>query len=76
MRAKRAVTITMSGQNQARVKNRAPAPIQISAEQILREAAERQEQHVLDPVVKIHDAEEYQSHLRERRKHFEVRDSW
>ena len=61
----------MSSQNQARVKNRAPAPIQISAEQILREAAERQEQHVLDPIVKIHDAEEYQSHLRDRRKHFE-----
>lgn len=61
----------MSAQNQARVKNRAPAPIQISAEQILREAAERQEQHVLDPVVKIHDAEEYQSHLRDRRTHFE-----
>lgn len=61
---------TMSS-NQGRVKNRAPAPIQISAEQILREAAERQEQHVLDPVVKIHDAEEYQSHLRDRRKHFE-----
>jgi crooked neck len=38
---------------------------------ILREAAERQEQHILDPVVKIHDAEEYQSHLRDRRKHFE-----
>ncbi|KAL7437176.1 hypothetical protein ACHAXM_005476 [Skeletonema potamos] len=57
--------------NQARVKNRAPAPIQISAEQIIREAAERQEQHIIDPVVKIHDAEEYQSHLRDRRKHFE-----
>jgi crooked neck len=53
------------------VKNRAPAPIQISAEQILREAADRQEQHVLEPVTKIHDAEEYQSHLRDRRKHFE-----
>jgi len=61
----------MSSQNQGRVKNRAPAPIQISAEQILREAADRQEQHVLDPIVKIHDAEEYQSHLRDRRKHFE-----
>ena len=62
----------MSAQsNQARVKNRAPAPIQISAEQILREASERQEQHILDPIVKIHDAEEYQSHLRDRRKQFE-----
>lgn len=61
----------MSSQNQARVKNRAPAPIQISAEQILREASERQEQHILDPIVKIHDAEEYQSHLRDKRKQFE-----
>eukprot|EP00521_Asterionellopsis_glacialis_P016345 CAMPEP_0195302124 /NCGR_PEP_ID=MMETSP0707-20130614/30522_1 /TAXON_ID=33640 /ORGANISM="Asterionellopsis glacialis, Strain CCMP134" /LENGTH=34 /DNA_ID= /DNA_START= /DNA_END= /DNA_ORIENTATION= len=31
---------------QGQVKNRAPAPIQISAEQILREAADRQEKHV------------------------------
>ena len=53
------------------MKNRAPAPIQISAEQILREAADRQELHQIDPVVQIHDAEEYQSYLRDRRKHFE-----
>jgi len=53
------------------VKNRAPAPIQISAEQIIRESADRQEKHRLDPIVKVHDAEEYQSHLRDRRKHFE-----
>jgi crooked neck len=53
------------------VKNRAPAPIQISAEQILREAADRQESITVDPVVQIHDAEEYQSYLRDRRKHFE-----
>mmetsp|Transcript_24254 Transcript_24254/g.35941 ORF Transcript_24254/g.35941 Transcript_24254/m.35941 type:complete len:693 (+) Transcript_24254:123-2201(+) len=53
------------------VKNRAPAPIQISAEQIIREASDRQEKHRLDPIVKVHDAEEYQSHLRDRRKHFE-----
>jgi len=56
---------------QGQVKNRAPAPIQISAEQIIREAADRQEPHVLDPVSKIHDAEEYQSYLASRRKHFE-----
>lgn len=59
------------GGNANVVKNRAPAPIQISAEQILREAADRQEPHQLDPVVQIHDAEEYQSFLRDRRKHFE-----
>ena len=56
---------------EGQVKNRAPAPIQISAEQIIREAADRQEPHILDPVSKIHDAEEYQSYLSSRRKHFE-----
>jgi crooked neck len=61
----------MSSQRGMQVKNRAPAPIQISAEQIIREASDRQEKHVMDPVVKVHDAEEYQSHLRDRRKHFE-----
>ncbi len=61
----------MSSRGAGVVKNRAPAPIQISAEQILREAADRQEPHQLDPVVQIHDAEEYQSYLRDRRKHFE-----
>lgn len=59
--------MSMHGQ----VKNRAPAPIQISAEQIIREAADRQEPHVLDPITKIHDAEEYQSYLSSRRKNFE-----
>eukprot|EP00957_Ditylum_brightwellii_P185299 14110062-Ditylum_brightwellii.AAC.1 len=62
----------MSNSRSGQVKNRAPAPIQISAEQILREAAERQEQHVLEPIVKIHDAEEYQSHLRDRRQNYET----
>lgn len=62
----------MSRQQLGMVKNRAPAPIQISAEQIVREAADRQEVAVgREPVVKIHDAEEYQSHLRDRRKHYE-----
>jgi crooked neck len=57
--------------NSGQVKNRAPAPIQISAEQILREAADRQETIKVDPIIQIHDAEEYQSYLRDRRKHFE-----
>ena len=61
----------MSGTAATRIKNRAPAAIQISSEQILREAADRQEAHVPEPIVKIHDAEEYQAHLRDRRKHFE-----
>ena len=63
-------TFNMS-RHTGQVKNRAPAPIQISAEQILREAADRQETHILDPITKIHDSEEYQSHLADRRKHFE-----
>mmetsp|Transcript_13531 Transcript_13531/g.34014 ORF Transcript_13531/g.34014 Transcript_13531/m.34014 type:complete len:734 (+) Transcript_13531:140-2341(+) len=61
----------MSNRNVGQVKNRAPAPIQISAEQLLRESADRQEVLKVDPVVQIHDAEEYQSYLRDRRKHFE-----
>ena len=61
----------MSNRNLGQVKNRAPAPIQISAEQLLRESADRQEVLKVDPVVQIHDAEEYQSYLRDRRKHFE-----
>ena len=61
----------MSKRGTAVVKNRAAAAVQISAEQILREAADRQEAHPVEPVVKIHDAEEYQAHLRDRRKQFE-----
>uniref|UniRef100_A0A7S3V5X6 Suppressor of forked domain-containing protein n=1 Tax=Chaetoceros debilis TaxID=122233 RepID=A0A7S3V5X6_9STRA len=61
----------MSRANEGQVKNRSAAPIQISAEQIIREAADRQEPHILDPVTKVHDAEEYQSYLSSRRKHFE-----
>lgn len=61
----------MSTKNQNLVKNRAPAPIQISAEQLLREAVDRQPDSTLDPIVRIHDQEEYQSHLRDRRKLYE-----
>ena len=61
----------MSNRNVGQVKNRAPAPIQISAEQLLRESADRQEVLKIDPVVQIHDAEEYQSYLRDRREHYE-----
>jgi crooked neck len=54
------------------VKNRAPAPIQISAEQIVREAADRStETRLLEPIVKVHDADEYRQHLADRRKQFE-----
>lgn len=66
-----APTQTMSGKTNL-VKNRAPAPIQITAEQLLREAVDRTHPSVpLEPVVRIHDREEYQSHLRDRRKLYE-----
>jgi len=66
----------MSGRNANHVKNRAPAAIQISAEQILREASERRDMTRPDigvaPITnKINDAEEYQSQMRSRRKTFE-----
>ncbi|GKY95111.1 hypothetical protein MPSEU_000475000 [Mayamaea pseudoterrestris] len=63
------IHITMSRSNQ--VKNRAAASIQITSEQIVREASDRQQDVVVEPVVKIHDREEYQAHLSERRKHYE-----
>mmetsp|Transcript_18676 Transcript_18676/g.38182 ORF Transcript_18676/g.38182 Transcript_18676/m.38182 type:complete len:688 (-) Transcript_18676:34-2097(-) len=60
--------------NSGKVKNRAPAQMQITAEQLLREAAERQDLTANNMAVvtnKVNDAEEYQSQLRLRRKGFE-----
>ncbi len=42
----------------ARVKNKQPAPVQITAEQILREARERQEADPKAPKSKITDPDE------------------
>ncbi|GAC93530.1 hypothetical protein PHSY_001095 [Pseudozyma hubeiensis SY62] len=56
-----------------RIKNRAPAPIQISAEQLLREAQERQEAPAAAPVSKIEDYEELQEYRGRRRADFEDR---
>ena len=56
------------------VKNRAPASIQITAEQLIREASERQDLTTNTAGVvlnKVNDADEYQSQLRMRRKTFE-----
>ncbi|GMH84236.1 hypothetical protein TrST_g691 [Triparma strigata] len=60
--------------NSGKVKNRAPAQMQITAEQLLREASERQDLTANNMAVvtnKVNDAEEYQSQLRMRRKTFE-----
>lgn len=54
-----------------RVKNKSPAPIQITAEQILREARERQEADIRPPKQKITDHAELADYRLRRRKEFE-----
>ncbi|CAK9235774.1 unnamed protein product [Sphagnum jensenii] len=54
-----------------RVKNKTPAPVQITAEQILREARERQEAEIRPPKQKITDAEELAEYRLRKRKEFE-----
>ncbi|PSS04236.1 Crooked neck-like protein [Actinidia chinensis var. chinensis] len=54
-----------------RVKNKTPAPIQITAEQILREARERQEAEIRPPKQKITDVTELNDYRLRKRKEFE-----
>ncbi|KAK0533248.1 NineTeen Complex (NTC) component [Tilletia horrida] len=54
-----------------RVKNRAPAPIQITAEQLLREAQERQEAPFVATKSRVEDHEELQEYQARKRKEFE-----
>jgi crooked neck len=54
-----------------RVKNKAPAPQQISAEQLLREAVDRQEVGVQAPTQKFADLEELHEYQGRKRKEFE-----
>ena len=63
----------MSGVRQVigKVKNRAPAPIQITAEQILTEAKARQDDQFKEPKQHISDAEELAMHKLSKRKEFE-----
>ncbi|KAL1199720.1 hypothetical protein V5N11_012989 [Cardamine amara subsp. amara] len=56
---------------QRQVKNKTPAPVQITAEQILREAGERQEAEIRPPKQKITDSTELFEYRRQRRKEFE-----
>ncbi|KAJ3411548.1 Crooked neck-like protein 1 [Chytridiales sp. JEL 0842] len=57
----------------SKVKNKNPAPVQITAEQILREASERQEAPYSVPKQKIADFEELQEYRQKKRKGFEDR---
>ncbi|KAJ4770120.1 Pre-mRNA-splicing factor CLF1 [Rhynchospora pubera] len=54
-----------------RVKNKTPAPIQITAEQILREARERQEAEIRPPKQKITDPTELADYRLRKRKEYE-----
>jgi crooked neck len=54
-----------------RVKNKAPAPIQISAEQLLREAVDRQEPGLQAPTQRFADLEELHEYQGRKRKEFE-----
>ncbi|EEQ90380.1 NineTeen Complex (NTC) component [Blastomyces dermatitidis] len=54
-----------------RVKNKAPAPQQISAEQLLREAVDRQEPALQAPTQRFADLEELHEYQGRKRKEFE-----
>lgn len=54
-----------------RVKNKAAAPIQISAEQLLREAVDRQEEKVQAPTQRFADLEELHEFQGRKRREFE-----
>ncbi|KAH0900250.1 hypothetical protein HID58_049818 [Brassica napus] len=56
-----------------RVKNKTPAPLQITAEQLLREARERQESQILPPHQNITDPTELSDYRLRLRKDFEDR---
>ena len=54
-----------------RVKNKAPAPLQISAEQLLREAVDRQEPGLQAPTQRFADLEELHEFQGRKRREFE-----
>lgn len=54
-----------------RVKNKSAAPIQVTAEQLLREAVDRQEEKVQAPTQRFADLEELHEYQGRKRKEFE-----
>lgn len=60
-----------SSRGPPRVKNKAAAPIQISAEQLLREAVDRQEVQIQAPTQRFADLEELHEYQGRKRKEFE-----
>ncbi|TQS33428.1 hypothetical protein Golomagni_06227, partial [Golovinomyces magnicellulatus] len=61
----------MSTGGPPRVKNKAAAPVQISAEQLLREAVDRQETSIKGPTQRFADLEELHEYQGRKRKEFE-----
>ncbi|KAH6615163.1 hypothetical protein C7974DRAFT_403398 [Boeremia exigua] len=61
----------MEARGPPRVKNKAAAPIQISAEQLLREAVDRQDDKLKAPTQRFADMEELHEHQGRKRKEFE-----
>ncbi|CED82784.1 pre-mrna-splicing factor clf1 [Phaffia rhodozyma] len=64
---------TRQGDRAPRVKNRAPAAVQITAEQLLREAQERQESGTIVPKQKVEDLEELNEYRGRKRQEYENR---
>ena len=60
-----------SSRGPPRVKNKAAAPIQISAEQLLREAVDRQDDKLKAPTQRFADLEELHEFQGRKRKEFE-----
>lgn len=63
--------MSSSREGQGKVKNRAPAPVQITAEQLLREAADFQGKLAPVPKQRVEDFEELQEYRARKRKEFE-----
>ncbi|KAJ4991317.1 pre-mRNA-splicing factor clf1 [Stagonosporopsis vannaccii] len=61
----------MEARGPPRVKNKAAAPIQISAEQLLREAVDRQDEKLKAPTQRFADMEELHEFQGRKRKEFE-----
>ncbi|POY71847.1 hypothetical protein BMF94_5208 [Rhodotorula taiwanensis] len=61
----------MSREGSGRVKNRAPAAVQITAEQLLREAADFQERAPPKPKQRVEDFEELHEYRSRKRQEFE-----
>lgn len=68
---KRKIPAMDSSRGPPRVKNKAAAPIQISAEQLLREAVDRQEEKINAPVQRFQDLEELHEYQGRKRREFE-----